>query len=182
MSYSSNSTYLKTSICTEINVISKNLNELNNKILKANEHKQFLEKTISDNEELYQLSKNELEKFDNILKQKVSKFILDMNNKNDKLSNKCNNNNDNQNMKSLNIIKLISDKYNNLIIDNNDNIFTKYNKLTKNIEDNIVKCEISKEKLQPVLSLLESLLNEKNKLEIKINNLNEVKKNLSTTD
>ena len=111
-----------------------------------------------------------------------------MNNKNKKLDNnneKLDNNNeklDNNNIKSLNKIKLISDKYNNLILDSNDNIFTKYNKLTKNIEDNILKCEISKEKIEPVLTLLESLLNEKNKLEIKMNNLNEVKKNLSTTE
>lgn len=188
ISYPSNSQNLKISICTEINNISNILNEVNNKILKTNEHKQFLEKTINDNEDLYKLSKAELDKFDNILKQKVNEFILDMNNKNEKLDNnneKLDNNNeklDNNNIKSLNKIKLISDKYNNLILDSNDNIFTKYNKLTKNIEDNILKCEISKEKIEPVLTLLESLLNEKNKLEIKMNNLNEVKKNLSTTE
>lgn len=179
MSYPSNSQNLKISICTEINNISNILNEVNNKILKTNEHKQFLEKTINDNEDLYKLSKTELDTFDNILEQKVNDFILDMNNKNNKLSN---NELDNNNIKSLNKIKLISDKYNNLILDSNDNIFTKYNKLTKNIEDNILKCEISKEKIEPVLTLLESLLNEKNKLEIKMNNLNEVKKNLSTTE
>ena len=180
ITYSSSNDNLKTSICREIQNITQKLIILNNKILKTNEQKEFLQKTINDNEKIYQESKHKLQKFDNLLIKKVNQFKLEMNCDNlDETENKIDILNK-KNIKILNIIKLISDKYNNLILINNENIFNAYSELNKNIEENILTCEIAKEKIQPINQLLNSLTSEKNKLEIHIKNLNTVQFNLNT--
>ena len=152
---------LQYSILNELNKISENLNIVNSKILKTSEHKKFLQKTIEDKEELYQLSKNDLEQFEKVLNKKIKKFEKDINNNSTETSNICN-------------IKSISTKYNNLITNNNENIFEKYESLKKSIEINIVQCEISKENIQPVNKLLVSLESDKNILETKKKNLEAV--------
>ena len=167
-----NSQNLQTSINSEINNLNNQLNIINMNTSTVTDRKQYLQKTINDNEASYQLSKSELREFEQQLHQKTKQYILLMN-ETDKIKNSDN---------ILNIIKILSEKHHNLITcnNNNNNIFDKYDELNKNMENNIVKCEISKESIEPVLEQLKSLLDEINKVEQQIENLNKVQLNIST--
>ena len=63
--------------------------------------------------------------------------------------------------------------------DNDLTIIDKHNQMTKTIEQNIIKCEIIKEKLTPIQLSKKKLIETKDHKNIQLSKLNDLKTNLS---
>ena len=171
--YKNNNDVLNTSIDIEITNVKNNLVTCEYKISKIRDTINLLTKNSKEQELIYNKSKDDLNNFNVKLHESILKYkqniihLLDNENLKENLKTTCNT------LKSL---------YNDFEMLDDITIFEKYEKLNSIIEENVIKCEIAKEKLIPFTKNLKNLENEKNINDIKLNKLIELKKSCEITE
>lgn len=155
------------SINNQIEKINTKINEIDNQISKKKDELSLFQTKFDEIELQYKESKD-----------KLHQFNLDVNNKLNIFNNKFNSI-FNEKIEVYDKTKNINNIFNEFKnLEDKITIFDQYNLLNKNIETNVLNCEISKEKLLNVKKELATL--EKNKLDLsnKINQLNNVNTSL----
>ena len=163
-----NSALLKTSLETQIGQTQDEIKSINSNIKIQNDMLSLYNNNLNEAEKIYQDSKNKLEQYNKTINNKITNFknkvvsIID-NNKEQDTSVKCNE---------------IDNIYTKFKFDKNITISERYSNLNKDIEENVVKCEIIKEKIDPIKLKLKELNADLGKLNETLQKYQEVEKSL----
>ena len=165
--YYNNNDVLHNSIDVEISNVKTKLVEIEYKLSKTKDTIDLLTKNLNEHEIIYNKSKDDLANFNINLHKSILKYkeniihLLDNENLKDNLKTTC------FTLKNL---------FNEFEMIDEITIFEKYNQLSNIIEENVIKCEIAKEKLIPFTKNLKVLQKDKETNDIKLNKLMELKK------
>jgi len=171
--YNNNNDILHNSIDIEISNVKTKLVEIEYKLSKTNDTINLLNKNLNEQELIYKKSKEDLNNFNLYLHNSILKYkasivhLLDNENLKENLKTSC-----------FTLKNLFNDfeKYEDLTI------FEKADELNNIIEENVIKCEIAKEKLTPFKKNLKSLQKDKELNDNKLNKLMELKKSCDLND
>ena len=154
------------SINTQINKINLKISELDSLIIKKKDEVSLYEKNFNENELEYNQSKQNVTTYNENINKKLDCFKENLNKVFD------------TNSKIYDKILLLNNNFNEFKNINNTNIFDKYSELNSDIEKNVLKCEISKEKLNSVKNELTLLQNDKKVFSNKMDQLIELNKSV----
>ena len=170
--YYNNNDVLHNSIDIEISNVKTNLVTIEYKISKTKDTINLLTKNLNEQELIYSKSKDDLDHFNNNLHESILKYksniihLLENVNLKDNLKTTC---------------ITLKNVFNDFEIIDDLTIFEKSEELSNIIEENVIKCEIAKEKLIPFTNNLKTLEKEKEINDNKLNKLMELKKSCELT-
>lgn len=158
-----NDKLLEYSINAQISKLNSKIKEIDSLILKKKDEMSLYEKNFNENEIAYNNSKQKVIDFNKNINNKLVLLKKDL----DIIFN-----NDSDICNKINLLNNNFNKFQNI---NDSNIIDIYSNLNSNIEKNVLKCEISKEKLNSIIDELTKLQTEKENYSKKIGKLTDVK-------
>jgi len=157
---------LRKSLETQITTIKNEISELESDLSKTTNTINLYETNQTNSEQKYAESKQKLEKYNTIVEDKLNNFklkLIKIFDKSEEPLYKC---------------KEIDTLYNNFKCNEDISILENYEILQKDIENNIIQCEIAKEKLEPIKNKYDTLMQTKNDKINQLSKLNDLKDSL----
>lgn len=165
-----NSELLKSSIETRITSINSQIKDTQAQIEKQNDLLNLYKSNLETAEKKYEESKDKLKQYNKTVNKKITTYK-------NKLNNLLNNSTE-DNKKLESICTEIDNVYTKFKFDKNITILERYSKINKEIEDNVIECEIIKEKIKPINIKLTDLNNKISEYNEQSTKLNDVKTTL----
>ena len=160
---------LKNSLETQISTIKNEISELESNLSKTTNTINLYDTNQTNSEQKYTESKQKLEKYNTVVEDKLNNFklkLIKIFDKSEEPLFKCNE---------------IETLYNNFKCNEDISILENYKILQNNIENNIIQCEIAKEKLEPIKNKYDTLMQTKNDKINQLSKLNDLKDSLHDT-